>query len=74
MSLTTAKTQFISDLLEMFETESQKKDNPSDSRQAIAEKLANAVDKFVRSGDVNVTVATTGTAAAQTGTGTGKMT
>ncbi|WP_312394739.1 hypothetical protein [Chryseobacterium sp.] len=74
MSLTSAKTQFVIDLVEIFDTESEKKDNPAASRQAIAEKLANAVDKFVRSGDVNVTVATTGTAAAQTGTGTGKMT
>lgn len=70
MSLTTAKMVFVADILEIFEFEAQQKNNPTASRQRIAEKLANAIDKFIREGDVNVI--TTGTATTQTGTG--KMT
>jgi len=67
MSLTSAKTIFVNDILEIFEFEAQQKDNPGESRKRIAVKLANAIDKFVRAGDVEVT--TTGTATTQTGIG-----
>lgn len=74
MSLTNGKTVLIADLLEIFTSESQATENPQESRQRMADKFANAIDKFVRSGDVNVEVKTTGTASAQTGTGNGKIT
>ncbi|KIA93920.1 hypothetical protein [Flavobacterium sp. KMS] len=43
------------------------------AREKTAEKLATAIDTFVKSGTVNTTVTTTGSASAQTGTGTGKI-
>lgn len=73
MSLTNGKTVLISDLLEIFTSESKATEKPEESRQRMAENLAAAIDKFVRSGEVNVNVKTTGTATAQTGTGTGKI-
>lgn len=49
-----------------------KEDNSID---AFAEKMSSAIEKFVKSGTVNVTVTTTvataGSATAQTGTGSG---
>ncbi|MFQ6600142.1 hypothetical protein [Flavobacterium sp. C3NV] len=39
----------------------------------IAAKLASAIEIFVKSGTVNTTVTTTGSAAAQTGTGVGSI-
>jgi len=39
----------------------------------IAAKLASAIEVFVKSGTVNTTVTTTGSAAAQTGTGVGSI-
>ena len=38
-----------------------------------ADALATAIDTFVKSGTVSVDVATTGSATAQTGTGTGSV-
>lgn len=49
----------------------QKKDDGASSIDNIAAKLATAIDTFVKSGTVTTTVATTGSASAQTGTGTG---
>ncbi|UPZ17776.1 hypothetical protein [Flavobacterium humidisoli] len=51
--------------------EKAKTDDGSTSIDNIASKLAEAIDIFVRSGLVTTTVATTGSASAQTGTGTG---
>jgi hypothetical protein len=51
--------------------EKNKKDDGSTSIDNIAEKLAAAIDTFVKSGMVTTTVTTTGSASAQTGTGTG---
>ncbi len=52
--------------------------NPTHSAQEVASDLADAIEAFVKSGDVTgvstsvtVTVQTTGSATAQTGTGTG---
>ncbi|MEI7486869.1 MAG: hypothetical protein WCJ72_05575 [Chryseobacterium sp.] len=74
MSLTDGKPILINDLLTMFSFEAQANEKPEDSRQRLAEGLANAFEKFEKSGKVSVTVATTGTATAQTGTGTGNIT
>lgn len=68
MSLTDAKPGLEQEILRIFEAEANETENPEASRQRVARKLANAIDTFVRSG--LVTVATTGTATAQTGTGT----
>lgn len=38
-----------------------------------AEKLRIAIKNYIKSGEVSVTVSTTGSATAQTGTGTGKI-
>ena len=49
-------------------------DNANQSKKAreqTAKDLALAIDTYVRAGIVTTTVATTGSAAAQTGTGTG---
>lgn len=45
----------------------------TDAKSEFAERLSDAIDIFVKSGEVNVTVSTTGTASAQTGTGTGNV-
>lgn len=67
MSLETAESTFINELLEIWETESNEKESPADSRNRIATKMAAAIKKFIKAGTVTVT--TTGTATTQTGTG-----
>lgn len=74
MSLDTGKPTLIADLLDMFNSEAAATENPTESRERIAQKLADAIEKFIKTGLVKVTVATTGTATAQTGTGTGNIT
>lgn len=63
MSLTEGKPVLIADLLTIFSAEALVTESPEESRQRIAEKLAAAIDKFVRTG----LVITTGSAIAQTG-------
>lgn len=52
----------------------ERKENQDNAIDDYATAMANAIDKFVKSGDVNTTVVTTGSPAAHTGTGTGKIT
>ena len=69
-----AKAQLIVDILDSFDSVSNNPNiDPATARTTIAQKLATAIDLFVKSGMVNVTVtvATTGSAAAQAGGGTG---
>lgn len=73
MSLTTGKPLLKQAILSIFEMEAQASESPEQSRERIADKLTNAIFDFVKTGTVKVTVATTGTAAAQTGTGTGNI-
>jgi len=47
---------------------------PDEARTQYANELANLIDAFVKSGTVNVTVNTTGTASTHTGTGVGAVT
>lgn len=61
------KPTLISDLEAIFDFESTQEESPEESRIRIANEMANAFDKYVRTG--LVIVDTTGTAAAQTGTG-----
>jgi len=49
-------------------------EDPISAINDFADGLTNHIDTFVKSGTVNTTVATTGTAAAQTGTGVGSIT
>lgn len=71
MSLEIGKPVLESDLLKIFTNESKETEKPEESRKRIAKEMAEAVYKFVKSGEVNVTVTTSGTASAQTGTGKG---
>lgn len=45
----------------------------TNSIEEFATRLSDAIDVFVKSGAVSVTVATTGTATSHTGTGTGTI-
>lgn len=47
---------------------------PEECREVFATRLSDLIDAFVKTGLVSVTVATTGTAAAHTGSGTGSIT
>ena len=67
------KTTLEKSIETAFNNQSDKKVDPAEARKAIAKDLANAFNVFVKSGTVNTTVSTTGTAAAQTGTGTGSI-
>lgn len=53
-------------LTEMLEKE-------ENSIDEFSSRLSDAIDKYVKSGTVNVSVSTTGNASAQTGTGTGTI-
>lgn len=61
------KATLITDLQAIFDYESEQEESPDQSRVRVAQKMADAIDKYVKTG--LVTVNTTGTAAAQTGTG-----
>lgn len=63
---TDLKTTIVALMTEMLT----KEDNAIDE---FATKLSDAIDVYVKSGTVNVTVNTTGSAASQTGTGTGTI-
>lgn len=60
------KTTIVALLTDMLAKE-------ENSIEEFATRLSDAVDVFVKTGTVNVTVATTGSATAQTGTGTGTI-
>ena len=47
--------------------------NYESAKEVYAEKLMQAVKKYIMSGTVNTTVNTTGSASAQTGTGVGSI-
>ena len=66
---TTLETQILSILTNLSTNE-----DPVQARQDFAAQLATAVDAYVKTGTVNSTVTTTGTAAAQTGTAIGSIT
>lgn len=67
-----ALTQAIKDA---FDFESEKDVNPAEARERQAQKIADAIDVFVKSGDVTTMVTgTSATGGAVTGTGAGKLT
>lgn len=69
------KAQLETDLLSLFNDASTiGSDTPLDRRRHLANRMAAAIDAFVKSGTVNVNVVTTGTATNHTGTGTGNVT
>jgi len=60
---------------EAFDAESDVQVDPAEARQRQAEKIANAIDSFIRSGTVQTTVTgTSATGGPVTGTGTGGIT
>ncbi len=61
----------IVNVLKKIEKEERSKEK---ARLELAKGLANAIEKYVRSGTVTTTVVTAGSAVAQTGTGTGVIT
>lgn len=63
MSLDVAEPQLIADLLEIWETEAEETESPEASRQRIAQKMAEAIKKFIKQG----VVVTNGSATTQTG-------
>ncbi|AZA84788.1 hypothetical protein C1637_18575 [Chryseobacterium lactis] len=73
MSLDTAEPILVNALLQIMKDEANEENSAESSRARIAEKMAGAIKDFVKAGQVKVTVATTGTATAQTGTGIGNM-
>lgn len=62
----TLKTTIVAILTDMLAKE-------ENSIEEFATRLSDGIDVFVKSGTVNVTVATTGTATSHTGTGTGTI-
>lgn len=73
MSLNTGEPILVNDLIRIMEDEITEKEDAAASRTRIAQAMAKAIKKFVEAGQVKVIVNTTGTAAAQTGTGTGNI-
>jgi len=57
-----------------FERDANINEDPKAARRRYNKRFAEIVDAYIKTGTVKVTVATTGTAAAQTGTGTGNIT
>jgi len=62
------KATLEAQILNILNDLSTRTDNPAQARQDFASQLATAVDAYIKT--ATITVATTGTAAAQTGTGT----
>ncbi|WP_367867899.1 hypothetical protein [Pedobacter sp. WC2423] len=59
---------------DLFDFDSDKDVNPVEARERQAQKLANAIEMYVKSGDVTTNVVgTSATGGAVTGTGTGKL-
>ncbi|MNF85671.1 hypothetical protein D3C85_112870 [compost metagenome] len=61
-------------LIDLFTHEQKEEENAAQSIERLATGIANAFDAFVKTGQVNVTVTTTGTATNHTGSGTGNIT
>jgi hypothetical protein len=62
------------DILSILKNMNERTENPEQAMEAYSEKMANAITKFVLTGEVNVSVVTAGSPNAHTGTGTGKVT
>ncbi len=67
------KMQLQQDLVDLFINEQSEEVNATTSVNRLAAAMATAIENYVKSGTVNVNVATTGTATAQTGTGIGNI-
>lgn len=65
-------TAFIQEIIALQDDMATKTDYAS-SKLEYAQKLMQAVKNYIMSGEVNTTVATTGSATAQTGTGIGSI-
>lgn len=69
--MTLIKSSLEAQLLSIFQEMENKKDENGNNSADFAKKLATAIDTYIKTATVSVTVATVGSAAAQTGTGTG---
>lgn len=69
------KPTLKNDILQLFNDESDVDVDPAEARQRQAQRLADAIEKFVKSGDVSITVTgTSATGGAVTASGnTGKV-
>lgn len=67
------KATLKSDILSAFTSAFGKTNNPQGAMNQFAQELSDAIDKFVKSGDVNTEVVTAGSPNAHTGTGVGKV-
>jgi hypothetical protein len=61
-------------LIHLLTAEQNEEESPAQSIERLATGISNAFDAFVKSGEVKVTVTTTGTATNHTGSGTGNIT
>ena len=68
------KPKLIADILNLFNDESDVEVKPAEARQRQAQRLADAIEAYVKSGDVNtVLTGSSLTGGAVTGTGKGKL-
>lgn len=68
------KTALKNSLIALFTAEQDEEESATQSIERLAAGISNAMDAFVKSGQVSVTVTTTGTATNHTGSGTGNIT
>ncbi len=67
------KTTLAQAIQKAFDDESDTDVDPAEARQRTAQKIADAIDTYIKAGTVNVSVTTTGSATAQSGTGVGTI-
>jgi hypothetical protein len=60
-------------LTTLFDSLASDAGDPAAARQRLVQELATAVDAYIKTATVNVTVVTAGTATNHTGTGTGTL-
>lgn len=68
------KPLLINDIVNVLKKIEKEERSKEKAQLELAKGLANAIEKYVRSGTVTTTVVTAGSAVAQTGTGTGIIT
>ena len=68
------KPLLVNDIVNVSKKAEQNTSNKNKAQLDLAKGLANAIEKYVRSGTVTTSVITAGSAVAQTGTGTGTIT
>ena len=67
------KPSLINDIIDVLKKVEKEEKSKEKARMEFAKGIANAVEKYVKSGTVTTNVVTAGSAVAQTGTGTGTI-